>query len=222
MINKQSQTLRKLTLTSGHMKELATEYDQLNIRGSVAIHKDVSLLIISSHGHSTFHSHVKANRLNASGSCLMKGHCEVKEIRSAGNLKMRSGQAQNIISSGKLTIEETLQAEHIEINGVIHAKKLHAKHLQLKLAGESKIEKLYTDEVHIGKDRKTISFLKKKLICHSIKGKRLELSYTNAEIVEGDVIIIGNDCVIQTLYYKEDYTISPNAKVQKIIRCEVK
>jgi len=220
MASEQSQKLHSITLTGGNIKKLEKECELLKIRGFVTLYEEVRLKKISTHGYSTFHSHVEADVLKNTGTCVIKDHCEVKEIVSAGNLKMKNGQITKIKSSGKLTIEQILQSEQFDSIGFVQAKEIHAKLFQLKLSGKSKIERLITDEICVKKDRGTFSLLQKKLTCKYIKGRNLQLSYTDAEIVEGDVVVVGNNCEIQTLYYKENYTISPNAKVQQIIRSE--
>ncbi|KQL21660.1 hypothetical protein [Cytobacillus solani] len=219
MQNQKAQKPRSITLTSGHIKELAKDCERLNIRGSVTLHQEIHLKEISTHGFSTFHSHVAADLLKSSGSCVIKGNCEVKEIINAGNLKMKNVRAAKLSSSGKLTIEQMLHSEHLDSIGLITVKEIHTKHFQLKLSGESRINRLITDTAFIEKDRKSIS-LKKKLICQFIKGRQLQLAYTDAEIVEGDVVDVGSQCNIQTLTYTKSCTISPNAKVQQIIRSE--
>ncbi len=220
MTNEQSQKLRSITLTNGNIKDLAKDCELLKIRGSVALYQKVHLKKISTHGYSTFHSHVAADELINSGSCTIKDNCEVKEIVNAGNLKMRNGQTTKITSSGKLTIEQTLQSEQFDSTGIVQAKEIHSKNFQLKLAGKSEIERLITNDACVEKEKYTFSLLKKKLICKYIQGRNLRLSYTEAEIVKGDVVVVNKNCDIKTLYYTENYIISPNAKVQHIIRSE--
>lgn len=219
MKNERAKKAQSITLTSGHNKELAKDCERLNIRGSVSLHQEIHLKEISTHGFSTFHSHVAADLLKSSGSCTIKGNCKIKKIINAGNLKMKNVRVKKLHSSGRLTIEQTLHSEHFESIGIITAKEIHTKHFQLKLSGESRINRLIVDEALIEKDRRSISF-KKKLICHFIKGKQLQLAYTDAKFVEGDVVHVGSQCNIETLTYSESCTISPNAKVQQIIRSE--
>ena len=85
-------------------------------------------------------------------------------------------------SSGRLTIEQTLHSEQFESIGIIAAKEINTKHFQLKLSGKSRINRLIAEEAHIEKDRKSIA-LKKKLICHLIKGKQLHLASTDTKFV---------------------------------------
>lgn len=215
------QKLRTVTLTNGNIKYLATECERLNIRGAVALHQEIGLKIISTHGHSSFHSRVTAQTFNSTGSCRLKDYCEINEITSAGSFKLNNGKVIKLNSSGKLTIEHSLEAESVDVIGIVKAAKINAKSFTLKLSGESKIKELSADDIWVDKDKISIlPLLKKKLNCNCLKGKIINLSYTNAEIVDGDVINVGNNCSIQTLYYTESYSIAPNSKVQKIIRRE--
>ncbi|MGE7675259.1 hypothetical protein ACQKMV_17035 [Lysinibacillus sp. NPDC094403] len=215
------QKLRTVTLTNGNIKDLAADCEQLNIRGLVTLHHEVRVKKISTHGHSSFHSHVEAQILNSTGSCLIKDFCEINEIKNAGNLNIRNGQVKKLSSSGKMTIEQSLEAETVDAIGIVKATKILAKLFHLKMSGESKIGELIADEICIEKDKiSVLSLLKKKLICHCIKGKNVRLSYTNAEVVEGDVVIVGSNCRIKTLYYTDSYSIAPSAKVQQTIRRE--
>ncbi|WP_460013880.1 hypothetical protein [Lysinibacillus sp. CTST325] len=215
------QKLRTVTLTNGNIKDLTADCEQLNIRGFVTLHQEVRVKKISTHGHSSFHSRVEAQILNSTGSCTLKDFCEINEMKSAGSLNMRNGQVTKLNSSGKLTIEQNLEAETVDVIGIVKATEILAKLFHLKMSGESKIRELIADEICIEKDKiSVLPLLKKKLICHCIKGKNVRLSYTHAEIVEGDVVIVGSNCRVKTLYYTDSYSIAPNAKVQQIVRRE--
>lgn len=220
MTKEQKQKLRSITLTNGTIKNLPTTYDVLKIRGSVAFHQDIHTKKISTHGHSSFHYKVAADVLKNSGSCVLKKPFDIKEIVNTGNLKVKQGQTRKINGSGKLKVEDVVQSEKIDLTGIVQAKEIYTNQFQLKLSGESFIELLIADEVCIEKERLTISLLRKKLICKHIKGRKLQISYTDAEIVEGDTVEVGKSCNIQTLYYKVNYKISPNASVEHIIRSE--
>lgn len=220
MTNVQSQKLRSITFTSGSIKDLAPEYEVVKIRGSVSIHQDVQLKRITSHGYSTFHSKVKVDHFQNSGSCIMKSSCEAMDVVNAGNLKMYCGKVSKIMSSGRLAIERTFMTEEFDSVGIIRAEEIQAKQFQLKLSGESKIVRLIAGEVSVEKDKISFPLLKKILVCQDIKGKNIQISYTEADRVEGDIVVIGKHCQIHTLYYTESYSISPHAEVQHIIRRE--
>jgi len=209
---------QRITLTSGNINDLASDCEQLNIRGAVTLQQKINLKTISTHGHSSFHSTVVANVLKNTGSCVMKSDCEIAEVTNAGNLTIHNGQITTIKSSGKLTIERSLRVQQLHAMGIVTAPEIQATHFYLKLSGISKIERLMAEEITIEKDKLSISLLRKKLHCHTIKGKQLHLTDTNAEVIEGEVVVVGSHCTIQTLYYTESYSISPNAKVQHIIR----
>lgn len=212
---------KKKTLTSGKINNLATDCEEVTIVGAVAVHQAVDLKKISTHGHSSFHSRVKATTLRNTGVCTIKDFCEMAELSNAGQLKIRHGNITKINSSGKLIVEQTLQAKQFNGIGVVKAKEIQSEQFNLKLSGKSEIEQLIADDICIEKDKLSISlFNHKKLVTKNITGKQLQLSYTNAEIVKGNVIVIGDQCNIHTLYYTESYSISPQATVQHI-RSEV-
>lgn len=210
--------LHTITYSSGRIKNLGADYEVLNIRGSVFINQEVKLKEISSHGFSSFSSHVEANLLKNSGFCTINGNCQVNEIINAGTLKILHAKINNLTSSGKLTIEKSLSADNLHIKGIIRAFTIQTKHLHLKLSGVSKIDRLNTEELNVDICRKSISLFKKKLICQYIKGIKLNVSNTEAEIIEGNIVMIGKNCKVHTLYYKEDYSIAPNAIVQHVIK----
>ncbi|MCL1702298.1 hypothetical protein [Lysinibacillus sp. Bpr_S20] len=215
------QKLHTVTLTNGNIKDLAADCEQVNIRGFVTFHQKVRVKKISTHGHSSFHSRVEAQILNSTGSCTLKDFCEINEIKSAGSLNMRNGQVTKLNSSGKLTIEQNLEAETVDAIGIVKATEILAKLFHLKMSGQSKIGELIADEICIEKDKiSVLPLLKRKLICHCIKGKNVRLSDTNVEVVKGDVVIVGSNCRVKTLYYTDSYSIAPTAKVQQIVRRE--
>jgi len=220
MTSDQYSKLHSMTITHGNIKEISADCEQLNIRGSAAIYQEIHLKKISTHGYSSFHSPVSADVLKNTGTCILKDNCEFKEVVNAGHLKMENGQSTSIRSSGSLTIEQLLLTEHLDSIGMLKAKEIQTKNFQLRLSGISKIERLIAEEVSIEKDKVSFSLFKKKLFCKYMSGGNLKLSNTDAEIVEGDFVVIGKNCNIQTLYYKEDYKISPNAKVQQIVRSQ--
>ncbi|MEO4052314.1 hypothetical protein [Solibacillus sp. CAU 1738] len=214
------QNSRSITVNSGKIKDIARNIEQLNIRGSVAIHQELHLQKISIHGYSSFYSNVVAQFLKTSGTCKLKDNCQINEINNTGNLLIRDGQITTLNSSGKITIEQSLQAGEINANGIVNASKIQAQHFHLTMSGESIIDELFADSLFVKKDKLSFSIFYKRLKCKHIKGKKLNISFTIAECIDGDEVIIGDKCIIQTLYYTDSYTISPNAKVQHIIRRE--
>ncbi|GIN23326.1 hypothetical protein [Siminovitchia fordii] len=197
MKDEQNQKLRSITFTCGTIKKISTTYELLKIRGSVAFHQDIHTNKISTHGHSSFQHDVVADVLKNSGSCVLKNNCDIKEIVNTGNIKIKKGQTTKINSSGKLTVEEIIQSENVDLIGIVQAKEIKTKKFQLKLSGESVIERLIADEAYVEKEKVTFSLLRKKLFCKYIKGGSLQISYTDAEIVEGDTVVIGKNCNIQ-------------------------
>lgn len=218
MKNELIQNSRSITVNSGKIKDIASNVEQLNIRGSVAIHPELHLQKISIHGYSSFYSNVVAQILKTSGTCKFINSCQINDINNTGNLSIQDGQVTTLNSSGKLTIDQSLQAEKINALGIVNASKIQAQHFHLTMSGESTIDELFADSLLVKKDKLSFSIFSKRLKSKHIKGKKLNISFTIADCIDGDDVIVGDKCIIQTLYYKDSYTISPNAKVQHIIR----
>ncbi|SES15899.1 hypothetical protein SAMN04487944_1217 [Gracilibacillus ureilyticus] len=210
--------LRSITFTSGAIHELSEAYDVVKIRGSVSFHHEANLKRISTHGHSVFHSNVITELLQNSGSCTVKGNCTASKAENTGNLKLSSAEINHLSSAGKLSISDSLKADKLDAIGMLQGKKFHVKQFSLRLASESHISRLITEEARVEKDRKSLSLFKKRLICHYIKGENIKLTCTEADIVEGDFVEIGDNCDIKKLYYTKGCTISPNANVHQLTR----
>ncbi|WP_163582059.1 hypothetical protein [Gracilibacillus saliphilus] len=217
MENEKGQLRHSITFTSGAIKELPQEYDVLKLRGSVTLHQDIHLKEISTHGYSVFHSDVLVNSLHNAGSCAIRGKCSAMKLHNVGNVTLYSAQIAYINSSGKLSVNE-LRTDKLEAIGMIQGTEINAKQLHLRLSSESNVERLVTEEVQIDKHGMSFSLFKKRLLCRYIIGKKLHLSYTQADVVEGETVNIGKHCKINTLYYLESYTISPKATVTRVIR----
>ena len=126
----------KKTLTSGIVNNLATDCEELTVLGAIAVHQEVDLKTISTNGHSSFHSRVKANILRNTGVCTIKDFCEMTELPNIGQLKIRHGNITKINSSGKLIVEQTLQAKQFNGIGVVRAKEIQSEQFSLKLSGK--------------------------------------------------------------------------------------
>lgn len=216
MSNERISKNRSATFTSGTIRNVVTNCEQLNVRGAVAFQHEVRVKEISTHGYSSFHSVAVAYILKNSGACVFKDSCIIDEVSNGGKMKLRHGKMTTLKSTGSLIVEDRLQAKHFHALGIVQAKEIQAEHFHLELSGRSNIDRLLADDIYVEKDKLSIPLLKKKLICKNIKGKTLKISNTEAETVEGDIVTVGNNCMIHTLYYTESYSISSNAHVQHI------
>lgn len=75
----------KKTLTSGKITNLAADCEELNIRGAVALHQEVHLRKISTHGHSSFHALVKADIFRNTGTCTIKDIVKLLSFQTLGS-----------------------------------------------------------------------------------------------------------------------------------------
>lgn len=214
------QALRSITLTSGKMTELQPHYQLINIRGSVSVLPNVHVTKISSHGYSSFHGKVNSQFLYNTGHCTIRGSFVIDEIRSNGHLDLRQGEVNKMKSSGSVVIHSSIKAKHFEATGTIHAPKLTSELFTLSLSGKSQIKRLAAAHIQVDSHKSLFSLGIKKLVCDHIIGKNIQVTNTTANVIEGEHVMIGDHCSIRTLYYSENYSISPKASVTEVIRRE--
>src|SRR5699024_12437610 len=118
------------------------------------------------------------------------------------------GKIKTIQGSGKLKVEDMIQSEKVDLISIIQAKKINVKQLQLKLSGKTVIEQLIVEEAFIDRETITLPLLRKKLICKYIQGGNLKITSTDAEVVEGHTVLVGNSCNVHTLDYDKRYSTS--------------
>lgn len=217
-MKKSKQSLRSITFTSGQIRNLSSVYKKVNTRGSVRFCQEIHVTELSTHGYSSFNYHVIADRLSSSGVCNIKNNCEIGKLTSAGTTRLTKGRIKEVNSTGQLTIQHSLQADKMNLLGKVTAMKINTKAFHLTLSGKSQIEQLHANTIEVQSEKKTLSLQKKQLLCKSITGNNITLSHTSAKNVEGDVVTIGEKCVIEKLIFKESYTISRHSTVKQIMK----
>lgn len=118
-------------------------------------------------------------------------------------------------------ITSTIEAGNFEANGVVRSPELVSEFFQLALSGESQIKRLVASQIQVHLKGSIFSLGKKRLVCDNITGSNIQLINTTAEVEEADHVTIGDNCLIDTLYYRDSFSISPKSKVTHVIRREV-
>lgn len=208
------------TVTSGKVKNIKKACETVHVRGAVTFQQDIEVNELSIFGQGSFHGSVVVEQLTNKGVCIIKEVCEVSAMKNLGHLQLNVGKVINVESSGYLKVEQQLDCQRLTVKGVVNGGEVNAKKVDCRLSGPSRVQKLIADEIIVEKAKCTFSLLKKKLVCEKVVGKKLTLSWTEAKEVEGEEVVIGPDCRIDTLRYKKRYTIDPAATVQHIIQME--
>ncbi|MBS3678861.1 hypothetical protein KGF86_01395 [Ornithinibacillus massiliensis] len=212
---KASNSFKKLTKTSGVVRESLLDYALIRINGAVTFQQELeseSLFIL---GSATFLSHTTVGKLNSKGvSTFHSLHAD--EITNIGSLTLNEGTAMTIQSSGVLSVKQAITTDHFMAKGVVRAAIVRSNYVSIALTSKSKIETLQGKYIEVGLEKRGWSFHKKQLICSAIVGEDVKLHSTIANSIKGRTIQIGPNCHIRHMSYADSYTLHPTSKVEQI------
>lgn len=58
--------------------------------------------------------------------------------------------------------------------------------------------------------------LRSELRARTIEGDFIDLEYTIADVIRGNIVIVGPGCTIERIEYRDQITVHPEAKVGKV------
>lgn len=213
------------------------KYNEISISGSGEINGDLECIEFKTSGSSKVAGDLKAESIKVSGSARITGNVEVGGMNVSGSSHV-DGQvkSQSIKVSGAIHIGGSLYGEEVNISGSLRVGKdcevecfnasgsfriqglLNAGEIKINLGGKSSVKEIGGEniEVRVGiMDkfffRKVIDKMfntKGELTTELIEGDEIYLENTNAKIVRGNNITIGDDCNIDLLEYSGKINIS--------------
>ncbi len=158
---------------------------------------------------------ISGNVIKISGSFYAGGKIVGKEIKISGSVGTASDmEGEKINLSGSAEIDGLLSAEKIEI--------------ELVNRGQMRISQIGGTDIEVYGSEKTLdvnllglfklhrSSKPGKLVCSVIEGDNVNLSNTECQTVRGKNVVIGENCVIGTVEYSEQYTVCDGASVDHL------
>ncbi len=204
-------------MVNGTVKEKSVGYEDIKIYGAVTFHEDCESKQLSLWGRGKFLANTKADCLTNHGASSFHT-VEAGELMNMGALKLEEGTVTTLTSMGHLTVKQAINAERIELTGVIKANTLKAKHIEISNTGKSNVKTLQGNYITVSVEKKSLSLSGKKLTCSVIFGEEIHLHSTNAKCVKGANVHIGPKCYIEELVYADTYTIDPTSTVKNFIK----
>lgn len=184
---------------------------------------------------------VTARTFKGNGLIKIVGSLAVEEMEASGNLKIHGGlQADTIKNDGMLTVEGALQGGSCCLNGVINVKGdcvledftgdgvitvdglLNAGRVNLKLQGQARMNGIHAESLVVRQGStgglnklagSLIPKLRPELNVRCIEGDFVDVENTIAEVVRGNIVIIGQGCNIGRVEYRTGLTVHPGALV---------
>lgn len=215
------------------------KYNEVKVSGAASIDGDIECNILKSSGASDIKGNVKAAVVEVSGASNIKGDLESQEITVSGASNIRGNVITGKIKiSGSSDIKGNLHAEEVEIRGAANIKQncdaenfnakgafeigglLNAGTVEIEIFGKCCVKEIGGEKINVRKSNNNIigivmsilSF-KEKLITETIEGDEIYIENTNAKIVRGNNVVIGPNCEIETVEYRNTIKIDGDLKI---------
>ena len=220
------------------------KYNNVIISGSGKINGNLECVDFKISGSSKVMGNLKAETIKISGSARIEGDVEVEEMTVSGSSHV-TGQVkgQSIKINGATHIEGNLYGEKVSITGSAHIEKncevecfkargsfkiqglLNAGEVNIKIGGNCIVKEIGGEHIEIRVNpmdnfffRKVIDKIfnsKGELTTELIEGDEIYLENTNAKIVRGNNITIGEGCNIGLVEYSGEINISSASIVKE-------
>ncbi len=196
-------------------QQVQAETIRTNGMGKFLADVEVEHLIVA--GTAKMDAKVTGELAEVTGALSVLGNVEFEEINVQGAIKVSGDmEAEKIICDGITNVEGTMNGEDITLG----------------IRGTSKIKSLCGHDIRVNKREKEITinlmYAIKGLFnsnvntggltCEEIEGDNIKIENTNAKIVRGSAVTIGDDCEILRVEYKDSLEVSPKAKIREKIK----
>ncbi|MCB2290228.1 polymer-forming cytoskeletal protein [Clostridium sp. CS001] len=229
---------------SGSGSSCGGKCNEVSISGSGKINGDLECVEFKTSGSSKVTGALKAETIKVSGSANIEGDIEVGEMKVSGSAHVLGQvKGQSIKISGSIHVGESLYGEEVNISGSLHVGKdceverfkasgnfkiqglLNAGEVNISLGGKSSVKEIGGEHIEVKVSSIENFFLKKvidnifntkgELTTELIEGDEIYLENTNAKIVRGNNVTIGDGCNIGLIEYSGEINISSESIVKE-------
>lgn len=182
--------------------------EKIKISGNTKIKGKIYATQLTVDGRGSFQSDVFFNNMTISGMSSIGGNVKGEELKVQGRFTVDGNcEVEKFKSEGQFTIGGLLSAENIEIHthGECKAKEIGCQTIKVKQKTN-----FFLDLI------KTVKSVK--LVVDVIEGDNISLENTKAQVVRGNHIIIGQNCEIDLVEYKDTLKIEGNGRVNKSVQ----
>jgi cytoskeletal protein CcmA (bactofilin family) len=219
-------------------------YNEVTISGSGKINGDLECVDFKTSGSSKVIGNLKAETVKVSGSARIEGNIEAVEMKVSGSSHVTGQVKSQILKiSGSTHIEGSLYGEEVTIMGSAHIEKdcevesfkasgnfkiqglLNAGQVSINLGGKSSVKEIGGEHIEVKVSIIDNFFFKKaidkmfnsrgELTTEIIEGDEIYLENTNAKIVRGNKVTIGEGCNIGLIEYSGEINVSNESIVKE-------
>lgn len=188
--------------------------EEMHCSGSVRIEGSVVCTgELASSGSMACQGDVKTERMRCSGSFQGEGKLEGGELSLSGALRVGGDvHCRSLRSSGVCRVGGGVEAETVELSGATEiGGLLNAESVTISAGGKSEIGDIGCASIRVRQDQpgrfwdRVLSGHRKSmgLVTGTIEGDTVELEFTQADVVRGKQVVIGEGCIIRRVEYTE-------------------
>ena len=229
---------------SGSGTACGGKYNKVSISGSGKINGDLDCVVFKTSGSSKVIGNLKSDTIKISGSTNIEGNVEAEEINVSGSSHIIGNvKSQSIIINGSTHIVGNLYGEEVSITGSVNIEKdcevehfkasggfkiqglLNAGEVIINLGGKCIVKEIGGEHIEVRSGIVDSFFFKKvidkmfnsrgELTTELIEGDEIYIENTNAKIVRGNNVTIGDGCKIGLIEYRGEINISSESIVKE-------
>lgn len=188
-------------------------------------------------------SAVTCEQFTTNGTLKMYGGLDTRKGHITGLCTIQGAVcAEQLQIDGKVTIEKELQGETMTLNGEVKVGgncsaevfradgafvidgMLNANDIEINIQGRCRVNEMGGEHITVTQVKSNLwgkmigGLLNTNLTANVIEGDEIQLENTKANVVRGNHIIIGRDCVIDRVEYKHSIHVHPESKVNHQIQ----
>jgi cytoskeletal protein CcmA (bactofilin family) len=182
--------------------------EHVKISGTAKITGKVQSSSVSVDGKGSFKSDVYFNKMNISGMGSIDGNVKGEDLKIQGRISVDGNcEVESFKSEGQFSIDGLLSAETIDIHtyGECKAREIGGQTIRVKQKTNFLLDLI-----------KTVKSVK--LSVDTIEGDEISLENTKAKVVRGNQVVIGENCEIELVEYKDDFKVIGNGRVHKSVQ----
>jgi len=207
------------TTSGGHFKDVS-------VTGECTFNGEVDCKKLGLTGELKITGNLLVDELKITGECSVEGRVVGSSLKGRGALNTSSSLVvERIRFTGNIAAKGNCESEKLTISGAIQVEGLlSAEELELAIYGPSRAIEVGGGSILIKRSTtaKIMDFMKPgedaSFTAEVIEGDHIQLQSTRAGMVRGKHIIIGSDCDIHTVEYRDTLEIHRNAKVKHQVK----
>ncbi|WP_025694195.1 hypothetical protein [Paenibacillus durus] len=204
-------------------------YDKVLIDGVGKVMDSLSARLFKANGQIRVKGELETIEIEVNGIMNLEGPLRMNTMKLDGILHVDGGIAgESCVLNGLMTAKGDCELEEFRgVGGFTIEGLLNAGRMDVRLAGAGQAHEIGVETLKVRQGDQSlwnrllggiIPKLKPVLSAKVIEGDNLDLEYTNADVIRGNHVIIGEGCSAGLVEYRTGLTVHPGAHVGKEVK----